>query len=371
MFRRARLREKLSRNVSLTTIVLEDCDIKPLRHEDTIPSEAHAVSPLSLSAVGTATSSSAPSTPSSSEPPRRRKKRSMAFLKPADLPTLHVTRDAKSLSEGSLTDRAEAYVAKVQRWTVEAMAEAEVMRYLSSIGDTAYSEYVVRFYGESCDGDTDRHVIAMERTSMWSMADFVQRALPACRRPVLAQLAVDMMRGVWYIHRHSVVHRDLRPECFRLCYDGERYVCKLADLESAKSCHYNSSDLSPRVRDGLYSAPEVWRREPRFPQAPDVWSVGLLLCLFFSGQLPFDERDFPAAVIFAPLRLAYPSAALAVPYLPELLNECLHPDFRNRPSISECLQSSFVRHHPLEPLDYRTMRELMPDSPVITRRRLP
>ena len=310
-------------------------------------------------------SSSAPVTPVSrpvrSRRIKPRRKRSNAFLSPLHSPTLCIARDTRGCEiEGeALTDRTLACVKKVQRWTAEALVEAEIMNYLTSRSDKPHSEYVVKFYYETADPDTDRHVIAMEMTSLRNLGDVLGAVRMHCTRPMIAQLCLDVMRAIWFIHYCNIIHRNLRPEAFRLCFDGTRYVCKLGDFGSAKNAQFDAHEFSDLACDGIFSAPEVWEQKSRFPGAPDIWSLGLILCLFFSGRLPFSEKNFPAAICADPPQLEYPAEVLSTHYLHEIVSLCLDPDYRNRPSIGECLHMPFSTKHPVNSLDTITFHKVM------------
>lgn len=92
-----------------------------------------------------------------------------------------------------------------------------------------------------------------------------------------------------YLHQQKVVHGDLKPENFVLIKTGSVNV-KMVDFglsDTLKKRHF----LSVLSGSRFYLAPEVL--EGKYTEKRDLWSVGVMLYEFLTGQRPFaaDSED--------------------------------------------------------------------------------
>ena len=102
----------------------------------------------------------------------------------------------------------------------------------------------------------------------------------------IAPLAAQIYKGLRALHRHNVVHRDLKAENVGLTARGE---VKILDFDTA---YVFESDVDTVVTHSgtlLYAAPEVLcRREARFE--PDFWSFGVILYELLCACTPFERH---------------------------------------------------------------------------------
>lgn len=109
-----------------------------------------------------------------------------------------------------------------------------------------------------------------------------------------------------YAHAHGFVHRDVKPSNVLLDAEGRAY---LADFGIARAYDPTGSGLSLADEDDsltrltttgeiigtpAYMSPEQFSGQPAGP-ASDVYSLGVLLYLLVTGQLPF-AADTPMAI---------------------------------------------------------------------------
>ncbi|KAG0488987.1 hypothetical protein HPP92_007711 [Vanilla planifolia] len=110
----------------------------------------------------------------------------------------------------------------------------------------------------------------------------------------LIAIALEIARGMEYIHSRGVVHRDLKPE--NILLDQDLRV-KVADFGVAckESCCGSSGD----VPAGTYRwmAPEMIKRK-RHGRKVDVYSFGILLWEMLTGCIPYEEMT-PVQAAFA------------------------------------------------------------------------
>jgi len=92
--------------------------------------------------------------------------------------------------------------------------------------------------------------------------------------------------AVIYCHGLGIAHRDLKPENILLSGDNLlRSTIKIADFGLAT---FTSESEPCHTIGGTpgYIAPEIISRKP-YDQRCDYWSLGVILFLLLSGELPF------------------------------------------------------------------------------------
>jgi len=102
------------------------------------------------------------------------------------------------------------------------------------------------------------------------------------------KIAMDLLKGLFYLHRNNRVHQDLKPENIFIHEEGGQISAKIGDLGSTV-CFTDPEDLRKEQRGSwAYIPPEripgiknnnVWL-ESQNPSS-DMWSTGLLLYELF------------------------------------------------------------------------------------------
>ncbi|TVU22760.1 hypothetical protein EJB05_32478 [Eragrostis curvula] len=109
----------------------------------------------------------------------------------------------------------------------------------------------------------------------------------------IISIALDVARGLEYIHSQGIVHRDIKPE--NILFD-ENFCVKIADFGIA--CEETLCDVL--VEDeGTYRwmAPEMIKQKA-YNRKVDVYSFGLLLWEMVSGRIPYENLT-PYQVAYA------------------------------------------------------------------------
>ncbi|XP_064962915.1 serine/threonine/tyrosine-protein kinase HT1-like [Musa acuminata AAA Group] len=142
----------------------------------------------------------------------------------------------------------------------------------------------------------------------------------------LVVIALDIARGMEYIHSHGVIHRDLKPE--NILFDQELCV-KIADFGIACEEVYCDT-LAEDPGTFRWMAPEMIKHKP-YGHKVDVYSFGLVLLEMATGSIPYEEMT-PIQAAFAVanknLRPVVPPECPAA--LRALIEQCwaLQPDKR-------------------------------------------
>jgi len=116
-----------------------------------------------------------------------------------------------------------------------------------------------------------------------------------------AKLVVrEVIKGLDYLHKSRVVHRDLKPQNLLLTGDRDQICVKIADFgvshmfESLEQTgEGNEADKLTKVK-GTYPfyAPECLEPTAFDGYKADIWALGINLYCFLSGKLPFYD-DVP------------------------------------------------------------------------------
>eukprot|EP01024_Parvocaulis_polyphysoides_P030264 TRINITY_DN27493_c1_g1_i1.p1 TRINITY_DN27493_c1_g1~~TRINITY_DN27493_c1_g1_i1.p1 ORF type:complete len:230 (+),score=33.54 TRINITY_DN27493_c1_g1_i1:178-867(+) len=107
----------------------------------------------------------------------------------------------------------------------------------------------------------------------------------------------QLIRGLDFIHRSGVCHRDLKLENTLLTEDAAP-VLKICDFGYSKS-QIIESLAKTTVGTPAYIAPEVVSHSSGRGQAQydghqaDVWSCGVLLYVMLVGRYPFEDHQDP------------------------------------------------------------------------------
>ncbi|CAH9067935.1 unnamed protein product [Cuscuta europaea] len=104
---------------------------------------------------------------------------------------------------------------------------------------------------------------------------------------VVVQLALDLAKGLSYLHSKMIVHRDVKTE--NMLLDGKCTV-KVADFGVARVQALNPNDMTGVTGTLGYMAPEVLNRKP-YDRKCDVYSFGICLWEIYCCEMPCPDLD--------------------------------------------------------------------------------
>ncbi|XP_031495266.1 serine/threonine-protein kinase STY46-like [Nymphaea colorata] len=193
-------------------------------------------------------------------------------------------------------------------------------------------ENVVRFIG-ACTKPPSLCIVT-EFMYGGSIYDFLHKRKGVFKLPSLLKVAIDVSKGMNYLHQNNIIHRDLKAA--NLLMDNNEVV-KVADFGVAR-IQTQSGVMTAETGTYRWMAPEVIEHKPYGPKA-DVFSFGIVLWELLTGKLPYEyltPLQAAVGVVQKGLRPTIPKNTH--PKLVDLLERCWQQDPTLRPDFSEIIE---------------------------------
>jgi serine/threonine protein kinase len=143
----------------------------------------------------------------------------------------------------------------------------------------------------------------------------------------IAHLGLHLCSAVQYLHRHGILHLDLKPS--NIVSECQR--AKILDLSIARPPGRGKKHAGTRN----YMAPEQARGDYISP-ATDVWGIGAVLFEAATGELPFDAPEDEDRYEQLERRAEPVRSYRRVPAaFNALVSSCFEPDPDQRPTVGE------------------------------------
>ncbi|PIN16258.1 Tyrosine kinase [Handroanthus impetiginosus] len=187
---------------------------------------------------------------------------------------------------------------------------------------------VVRFIG-ACT-KLPHLCIVTEYMPGGSLYEYLHKNHLALKLPQLLKFAIDVCKGMEYLHQKNVIHRDLKTA--NLLMDTCNVV-KVADFGVAR---FQNKGGVMTAETGTYRwmAPEVINHQP-YDQKADVFSFAIVLWELVTAKVPYDTMTPLQAALGVRQGLRPELPKNAHPKLLNLMQRCWEAVPSDRPSFSE------------------------------------
>ncbi|XP_052196394.1 serine/threonine-protein kinase STY8-like [Diospyros lotus] len=191
---------------------------------------------------------------------------------------------------------------------------------------------VVQFIG-ACTQSPNLCILT-EFMSRGSVYNFLHKQRGVFKLPALLKVALDISKGMNYLHQNNIIHRDLKTA--NLLMD-ENEVVKVADFGVSR-VQAQSGVMTAETGTYRWMAPEVIGHKP-YGHKADVFSFGIVLWELLTGELPYSfltPLQAAVGVVQEGLRPTIPKHTH--PKLAKLLESCWQQNPVLRPNFSEIME---------------------------------
>jgi serine/threonine protein kinase len=137
--------------------------------------------------------------------------------------------------------------------------------------------HLLEFFGMVLENDRPKFLVT--ELAQRSLRDLMNSHPNGMDLRKTSHIAVQMAKGLEYLHSNQVFHRDLKPENI-LIFPGD--LVKIADFGGSKRMDRASSNTL--FGTPLYCAPEI--QFGRYTLNVDIYSFGLIVIEMLMGKLP-------------------------------------------------------------------------------------
>jgi serine/threonine-protein kinase len=130
-----------------------------------------------------------------------------------------------------------------------------------------------------------RPYLVMEYLEGQTLGELLKSVRPL-PEPDAVKIASRICEALDYMHKHGVVHRDLKPQNIMLCNDGSIRIMDFGIAKALASRRLTFVGFTPAMGTPDYMAPEQVRGS-RGDARTDIYSLGAILYEMATGEPPF------------------------------------------------------------------------------------
>lgn len=200
-----------------------------------------------------------------------------------------------------------------------------------------------------------------------SIMNELQRPLT---EPQIRYICHEMCKGLSFLHRNKVIHRDIKAGNVLLTIGG---AVKIADFGVSAKNKHTLQKRSTFIGTPYWMAPETIQcetdKDNPYDYKADIWSLGITLIEFAQRYPPWGEgpdKKKPVQVLLTilkhePPKLDFPSRWSRE--FSEFLALCLQKDPTRRPTASELMAEPFIGNS----TDPKPVRDLISEykAPIV------
>jgi len=184
---------------------------------------------------------------------------------------------------------------------------------------------IARLYEYVSSGEM--HCIIMEYVEGESLDTYIHKKGKLSNEET-EQILVQIVSALSYLHSKDIVHRDIKPQNFKLQPDG---TVKMLDFGIAK--HKYSPKLTQQgfvVGTTEYMAPEQFQEQVQ--KKSDIWSLGVMAYEMLTGYMPFEGTN-PISLRSKISKAHFTNPKILVPQISEKMETLIDKSLRVNPAI--------------------------------------
>ena len=194
--------------------------------------------------------------------------------------------------------------------------------------------------------NADYIFIVMEYIRGGRLTDYMKEKKFHFSEKRAAEIIYEIALGVKYLHKYGIIHRDLKPDNIMLTESNDKGHIKIMDFGLSKIL-----GKKEKTSDGFgtltFVSPEVLIRKP-YNKEIDIWSIGVILYLILSGDLPFDDEEddeekIAKSIVFNEVEFPSKKFGNKSKEVIELIKRCLTKDPKDRIKIDEIIKSDWIQ----------------------------
>ena len=188
--------------------------------------------------------------------------------------------------------------------------------------------------------------IVMEYIKGGCLTDYLKKNEFDFSEKRAAEIIYQLAKGLKYLHKYGIIHRDLKPDNIMLTEASDKGNVKIMDFGLSKIL-----GKKEKSTDGFgtltFVSPEVLVRKP-YNKEVDIWSLGVILYLMLSGELPFDdpndnEQNIAKAIVYQDVKFPSEKFGKRSKAVIELIQRCLTKDPKARIKVDEIIKSDWIK----------------------------
>jgi len=169
----------------------------------------------------------------------------------------------------------------------------------------------------------------------------------------IAMHSLDIIRGLEYLHKNSILHRDLKSDNIFVILNDRKGISNLAigDFDSAKKIS-KKIEAKTVIGTATFMAPEVWssKNSKQYNFQADIFSFGMILFELITLERPYEEYStltIPDMIIKGVPPAVPPTIAsnLQLTELLDIHKKCIALKPEDRPSTNQ-LKELFIHMIP-------------------------
>lgn len=172
--------------------------------------------------------------------------------------------------------------------------------------------------------ENQRQVIVMEYVDGITLKHYINSQHHLAPREALA-IIYQIIQGTAAIHKHNVIHRDLKPQNILIAADG---LVKITDFGISFLLNQHSNTITENgniVGSMQYIPPEYVIDTKNLDFKTDIYSIGIILYEMLTGHVPFNSPNANFVEIFKKhIEKQIPAIPLEDVYLNKTINYLIY-----------------------------------------------